>query len=110
MMTRSRPFEEYHEKQMRDPEYAAAYRALEPEFEIAQAIIRLRTEQGLSQQELAEKMHTGQPNISRLERANSNPSLHFLQRVAEALDSELEVRFKPIELSSTQLSTPGASS
>ena len=61
MMTRSRPFEEYHEKQMRDPEYAAAYRALEPEFEIAEAIIRLRTEQGLSQQELAEKMHTGQP-------------------------------------------------
>ena len=109
-MTRSRPFGEYHEKQMRDPEYAAAYRALEPEFDIARAIICLRTEQGLSQKELAERVHTGQPNISRLERANSNPSLHFLQRVAEALGSELEVRFKPTDLSSTQLPSPSASS
>ena len=99
MMTRvrtSRPFEEYHDEQMRDSEYAAAYRALEPEFQVAREIIRLRLEQGLSQQELAQKVQTGQPNISRLERANSNPSLHFLQRIAAALDTEIEIRFKSV--------------
>jgi len=93
----SRPFEEYHEKQMQDPEFAAAYRALEPEFQVAREVIRLRLERGLSQGELAKKAGTGQPNISRLERATINPSLRFLQKVAEALDSEIEIRFRPLE-------------
>jgi ribosome-binding protein aMBF1 (putative translation factor) len=75
-----RPFEEYHQEQMRDPAFAAAYRALEPEFLVAREVIRLRLERGLSQAELAEKVGTGQPNISRLERATINPSLHFLQK------------------------------
>ena len=49
----SRPFKEYHEEQMRDPEFAAAYRTLEPEFRVAREVIRLRLEWGLSQGELA---------------------------------------------------------
>jgi len=61
----SRPFAEYHEEQMQDPEFAAVYRALEPEFQVAREVIRLRLEQGLSQEELARKAGTGQPNISR---------------------------------------------
>jgi ribosome-binding protein aMBF1 (putative translation factor) len=93
----SRPFEEYHEEQMQDPEFAAAYRALEPEFQVAREVVRLRLARGLSQEELAEKAGTGQPNISRLERAVSNPSLHFLQKVAKALGTELEIKFKPID-------------
>lgn len=92
----SRPFEEYHEERMQDPEFAAAYRALEPEFQVARAVIRLRLERGLSQEELAKKAGTGQPNISRLERATINPSLRFLQKVAEALGTEIEIRFKSL--------------
>jgi hypothetical protein len=57
----SRPFEEYHEEQMRDPTFAGAYRALEPEFQVARQVIRLRLERGLSQDELAKKAGTGQP-------------------------------------------------
>ncbi len=93
----SRPFGEYHEEQMRDPAFATAYRALEPEFQVARQVIRLRLERGLSQEELAKKAGTGQPNISRLERATINPSLHFLQKVAEALGAEIEIKFKPLE-------------
>ncbi len=93
----SRPFKEYHEEQMRDPEFAAAYRALEPEFQVAREVIRLRLQQGLSQGELAQMAGTRQPNISRLERATSNPSLRFLRRVASALGAEVEVRFRPLE-------------
>ncbi|MEW6716792.1 MAG: helix-turn-helix transcriptional regulator [Chloroflexota bacterium] len=100
MMTRlrtSRPFGEYLEEQMQDAEFLAAYRALEPEFQVARQVIQLRLQRGLSQQELAEKVGTGQPNISRLERGTTNPSLHFLQKVAEALGAELEVTFTPTE-------------
>ena len=82
---------------MRDPEFAAAYRALEPEFQIAREVIRLRLQQGLSQEELAQMAGTAQPNISRLERGTINPSLHFLRRVAAALGTELEIRFRPRE-------------
>jgi transcriptional regulator with XRE-family HTH domain len=82
---------------MRDPEFAAAYRALEPEFQVAREVIRLRLQQGLSQGELAQMAGTRQPNISRLERATSNPSLRFLRRVASALGAEVEVRFRPLE-------------
>lgn len=94
----SRPFEEYHKEQMRDPAFAAAFRALEPEFQIAREVIRLRLARGLSQEELAKKAGTGQPNISRLERGTINPSLHFLQKVAEALGAEVEIRLKPLEV------------
>jgi len=98
MRTRaSRPFKEYHEEQMRDPEFAAAYRALGPEFQVAREVIRLRLQRGLSQEELAQRAGTGQPNISRLERGTINPSLHFLRRVAAALGAEVEIRFKPSE-------------
>lgn len=93
----SRPFEEYHEEQMGDPAFAAAYRALEPEFQIAREVIRLRLARGLSQEQLAQKAGTGQPNISRLERGTINPSLHFLQKVAEALGAKIEIRFKSLE-------------
>lgn len=93
----SRPFQEYYQEQMSDAEFAAAYRALDPEFQVARQVIQLRLERGLSQKELAAMVKTGQPNISRLERGTTNPSLHFLQRVAEALDAKLEIRFKPIE-------------
>jgi hypothetical protein len=48
----SRPFKEYHDEQMRDPEFAAAYRALEPEFQVAREVIRLRLQRDLSQAEV----------------------------------------------------------
>ena len=92
----SRPFEGYHREQMRDPEYAAAYRTLEPEFQVAREVIRLRLERGLSQEELAKRAGTAQPNISRLERGAINPSLRFLQKVAEALDAEIVIRLEPL--------------
>jgi len=98
----SRLFEEYHEEQMRDPEFAAAYRALEPEFQVARQVIRLRLQRGLSQEELARRAGTGQPNISRLERGTINPSLRFLKKVAEALGAEIEVRFRPHEAEETR--------
>jgi ribosome-binding protein aMBF1 (putative translation factor) len=98
----SRPFREYHEEQMRDPEFAAAYRALEPEFQVAREVIRLRLQRGLSQEELAQRVGTGQPNISRLERATINPSLRFLRRIASALDAEVEIRFRPLETTDSE--------
>jgi len=57
----SRPFEEYHEEQMQDPEFAAAYRALEPEFQVAREVIRLRLERSVG----VSKFHFPQPGVVR---------------------------------------------
>jgi len=81
----------YRAEQMQDPEFRAAYEAIEPSYQIA----RLRILRGLTQEQLAEKAGTKQPSIARLESGRSTPSLDFLRRVAEALDAQVEIRIVP---------------
>jgi len=81
-------FEEWEAGQLQDPEFRAAADELEPAYQVA----RLRIMQGLTQEQLAELVGTKQPSIARLESGRSEPKLHFLRRVAEALGARLEVR------------------
>lgn len=84
-----------HKKElMKNPEFKRIYEESRPEFEIARAVIRARIEKGLTQKQLAEKLNTRQSVISRVERANTTPSLSFLKRLAAALDTTLQVQFK----------------
>jgi transcriptional regulator with XRE-family HTH domain len=75
-----------------NPEFARAYTELEPQYQIAREIIRLRIARGLTQQDLAERAGTKQANISRLENAVGTPSVALLLRVARALDARLSVQ------------------
>ena len=85
-----------HKKQlMKDPEFKNEYEALEPEYKLAAALIRLRLAKGLSQEQLAELLHTKQESIARLESGSSLPSLSTVKRVADALDAELEISLRP---------------
>jgi DNA-binding XRE family transcriptional regulator len=79
---------------LKNPEVKAEYEALRPHFEIISQIIRARSEQGLTQEELAAKTGIRRTNISRLESGNYNPSLDFLARVAQGLGLELHVEFR----------------
>lgn len=80
---------------MKDPAVAKGYRDLQPEWEIIRKITEARIKKGVTQKELAQKMKTKQSAISRLEAGNANPSLQFLKRLAQALDSHLEIRLLP---------------
>jgi ribosome-binding protein aMBF1 (putative translation factor) len=65
-------------------------------LEVAQMIYDARTRAGLSQRELADLIGSKQPVIARLEDADyEGHSLTMLQRIAEALQQRLEVRFVP---------------
>ncbi len=88
-----RPMDEFWNERMRDPAFIAALQEMEPEFQAAREVLRLRLAQGLTQKELAERIGTKQASISRLERASYKPNLGFLQRVAEALNARVEIRF-----------------
>ena len=76
---------------MKDPDYRREYTKLEPEFQIARQIIGARIKQKMTQEELAEKVGTGQAVISRLEGMNAKPSISLLQRVARALETKIKV-------------------
>lgn len=88
-------FEDYKKKAFaEDPALQAAYKALEPEYEVIRQVTAARAEQGLTQRELAERIGIKQSNISRLESGNYNPSLDFLRRVAAGLGKELHIEFR----------------
>lgn len=86
---------EYKRRLMRDPEFRAEYEALEPEYKLASALIQLRLSKGLTQEELAKRLHTKQASIARLESGSSLPSLSTVKKVAEALDAEVDIVVRP---------------
>jgi DNA-binding XRE family transcriptional regulator len=64
---------------------------------VARKIHDLRTQAGLSQRELAKLIGTSASTINRLEDADyEGHSLATLNRIAEALDRRVEIRFVPI--------------
>lgn len=83
--------EELKRDLMKDPGFRREYDALQPEFEIAEQIIKARVERKISQAELAKRMRTGQAVVSRLEGANGSPSLALLKRLARALGIKLQL-------------------
>jgi len=88
-----RSHKDYLNEQLKNPEFAAAYEALEPQYQIARAIIAARLESGLTQAQLAEKASLPQSNISRLESGTFNPTVQTLEKVAAGLGKKLEVNF-----------------
>lgn len=69
---------DYFETQMLNPDFAAEYERLQPQYEIMRAIISAQIEQGLTQEELAKKSGLRQVNIRRLEQGTCNPTLSTL--------------------------------
>lgn len=79
---------------MSDPEFQAEYERLEPEFALAEQLIRARTQAGLSQQELARRMKTTQSAIARLESGGSMPTWRTLRRFGEATGHRVTIHLE----------------
>lgn len=77
---------------LKDPKVKEAYDNLELEFSIVRQIMDKRLERGISQKDLAKKIGTKQSAISRLESGRYNPTLSFLKKISDALDSKLEIK------------------
>ena len=71
------------------------YETLEIEDTIIQTLIDARKSSGLTQKQLSEKTGITQPDISKLENGNANPSIHTLKRLANAMGMKLKVEFIP---------------
>lgn len=83
------------EEELKSPELKKEWDALEPEFNIIQAMIDARKNSHLTQKELAQRTGINQADISKLENGNANPTLALLQRLAEGMDMTLKLEFVP---------------
>jgi DNA-binding XRE family transcriptional regulator len=79
----------------KDPEYAAAYAALEGEFALASSLIQARSEADMTQEQVARAMGTTQAVVARLEGGKVLPSTRTLERFAKATRSRLRITFEP---------------
>ena len=88
-------FNDYlNESLEKDSELKKEYDALQPEYEIISKIIEARVARGMTQGELAKRCGIKQSNISRLESGKANPTIGFLEKIAEAMDTELHIEFR----------------
>jgi ribosome-binding protein aMBF1 (putative translation factor) len=95
-MSKMIPVEVSFAEWRKDPNYVEAYDALEDEFSLAAALIEARARAGLTQQQLADRMHTTQAVIARLESGRVKPSTRTLERLAVATGMRLRISFEPM--------------
>ena len=93
-MTKPLPFGNIAKAWQADPDFQRDYDALAEEFELAAALIKARTEAGLTQDQLAARMGTTQSVIARMEGGKSRPSTTTLQKLAAATGTRLHVSFE----------------
>jgi|SRR3989344_5244500 len=87
-------FEVWEKEALKDPAFKAEYDKLEPEFAVIKAILDARVKKHMTQEQLAKKIGTKQSAIARIESGSANPSIGFLQKLAEALGKKLVIQFK----------------
>lgn len=87
---------ELKEKALTNPKVRAAYDELVPEFTLLRQMLNARQKAGLSQADVAKRMGTKPPAVTRLESSLSNgkhsPSIATLQKYASAVGCELQIK------------------
>lgn len=86
-------WEDLEKELLADPEVKKEYDRLAPRYAVISALIEARLKKGMTQKDIAEKLGTKQSAIARLEGGNINPSLEFLQKIAQVMGYKLTVSF-----------------
>ncbi|MCI7445473.1 MAG: helix-turn-helix transcriptional regulator [Solobacterium sp.] len=89
-------YKEYKNKCLEDSNFKKEYDDLEPEYDIINAMIKVRKERGLTQKQLSELTGISQSDISRIENGTRNPSLEMIKRLATGMGMRLKLEFIPV--------------
>ena len=76
---------------LQDKRVKNEYDKLTPRYEVISELISARIKRGITQKELAQKSGTKQSAIARFEAGNINPSLGFLEKMAEVMGYKLTI-------------------
>lgn len=93
---KGRTLKEQINEKMGRPEFKRAWEELDHEFSILEGIIKARKKAGLTQEDLAKRIGTKQPALSRLEKGGfETANIETLRKIADALNLKLIVRLEP---------------
>jgi len=87
-------FDDYLARELKNKKFKKLFDEHGRQLEIAYQILQLRKKKNMSQALLAKKIGTTQSNIARLENGQQNFTVNFLDKIATALDTSLEINFK----------------
>ncbi|MEU6782385.1 helix-turn-helix transcriptional regulator [Nonomuraea angiospora] len=94
-MTERTDWADLRDRRLSEPGAAEAYDAARLAFELGRAVRQMRESLGWSQSELARAADMTQSAVARFEGGGTVPTLPVLERLARALDAQLEVRISP---------------
>ena len=86
-------FRKHLESSLQDEGFAREWDEQSAERDVVRRIVEARMEEGLTQQELAERCGMKASNLCRLENGSGNPSVATLEKIARGLGRRLEVSF-----------------
>ena len=89
-------YKDYKKRALQNPEVRAEYDALQPEYDVIQAMIDARVQQNMTQKDLSAKTGITQADISRIENGTRNPSLSMVKKLAQGLGMQLKLEFVPM--------------
>ena len=78
-----------------DPEFRAGWERTALARAVAIAVVRYRTNNDLSQRDLARRLGMKQPQVARLELGEVNPNMDTLMRLASQLNIEFTIDVRP---------------
>jgi transcriptional regulator with XRE-family HTH domain len=82
-------------EELRDPDFRREWDRTTVARAVALKVLAYRTEHGLSQRGLAQKLDMTQPQLARLEAGEHNPTIDTLARLAQTLDIEFAIDVHP---------------
>lgn len=88
---------EFKKKALNKSSVKEAYESMSSAYDLRKKLIALRQQAGLTQEQIAEALHTQKSNISRLENANTinSPKLSTIEQYANVIGYEVEINFVP---------------
>ena len=89
-------FEELFSEELGDAEFIDHYRRQKPYSDLVIDVVNRRNELEMTQKELAKRAGTYQSRISKIESGEHDFRLSTIINIAEALETEVEIRLKPI--------------
>lgn len=94
---KARYFDDYLKEEMKDKKFQELFQQEYHKLKLGYKIAELREKAGLSQRQLAKRIHTSQQVISRLESGTyTGYSISILEKIALALGRTLDIKFRRV--------------
>lgn len=94
-MSEQKSWPELRDRRMEEPGAAESYEAARLAYELGKTVRGMREMRGWSQSDLARVAGMTQSAVARFEAGGTVPTLPVIERLASALDAEVEVRLTP---------------